>query len=200
MKNMRSLTLFVFVLSSFLFPSFESVQAADYTVVMGPTALAFNPASLTINQGDTVTWTNAAAALHHTSTSGSPPGIPDGLWDSGTLIQSGTRTFTMTFSNFVPRTYPYFCGFHFGFGMVGSLTITNAGTVPPPSLTNALLTGSGFQFAIDGLIGQTNVTETSSDLVSWSPVSTNMALSTAFNVTNLPAVNNNGFYRVRLVP
>ena len=198
MKNTWSLLSFALVSLSFF--ALEQAQATEYTVVMGPTALAFNPASLTINQGDTVTWTNAAAALHHTSTSGSPPGTPDRLWDSGTLIQSGTKTFSMTFSNFAPRTYPYFCGFHFSFGMVGSLTITNAGTVPPPSLTNALLTGSGFQFAIDGLIGQTNVTETSSDLLSWSPVSTNLALSTAFNVTNLPAVNNNGFYRVRLAP
>jgi plastocyanin len=169
---------------------------------MGPTLLTFNPAALSVNQGDTVIWTNAAPFTPHTSTSGSPPGTPDKLWDSGSLSQSGPKTLTMTFANFAPRTYPYYCTFHTLSGMVGSLTVTNASIPPPPSLVLPVLAANNqVRFTISGLIGQNYETQSSTDLLSWVAVHTNLALSTSFAVTNLPAGSSpNDFYRVLEIP
>jgi plastocyanin len=188
------------VLISFLPASVECVQATGFTVVMGPTALAFSPSTLTISQGDTVTWTNAASAVTHTSTSGAViAGVehPDALWNGSDAAHA---TSTVNFSGFAPRTYPYYCVPHGTLGMVGSITVT--GTSQVPSLTNLVYGASGqVQFAINGLIGQTNVTETSADLLSWSPIGTNLALSTSYVVPNLPTNTAAiGFYRVRLGP
>jgi plastocyanin len=96
-----------------------SGRAANVTVTMSD--FSFSPASITIGQGDTVTWTNLDDT--HTSTSGSPPGTPDMLWDSGTTTNS--QSFSLTFSNFPAQSYPYFCGFHFPIGMVGTVIVTN---------------------------------------------------------------------------
>ena len=189
-----------FVLISLLPPWLECARATGFTVVMGPTALAFSPATLTIGQGDTVTWTNAASATTHTSTSGAViTGVehPDGLWNGSNPAHT---TFTVNFTGFAPRTYPYYCVPHATLGMVGSITVT--GTAQKPSLTNMVYSAGGqVRFAINGLIGQTNVTETSPDLLNWSAVGTNLALSTSYAVTNLPANTAPiGFYRVRLSP
>src|SRR5688572_32968271 len=61
---------------------------------------AFQPTSLSIAAGTSVTWTSSGATAH-TSTS------DDALWDSGQLSsQSFVRTFT------TPGTYAYHCTFH----------------------------------------------------------------------------------------
>ncbi len=196
MKNITS--KLSFLLAGILLSSFNGAKANDFTVVMGPTALAFNPSTLTINQGDTITWTNAAAFVTHTTTSGiviTNVEHPDSLWNN---TNPHNTTFTVNFTGYAPKTYPYFCVFHATLGMVGFVTVN--GTVQPPTLANSAFGNSQFQLSINGLIGQTNVIETSPDLFSWSPVSTNMALSSSFNVTNLPAAGDLGFYRVRLVP
>jgi YVTN family beta-propeller protein len=62
---------------------------------------AFQPATLTVASGQSVTWTNADP-VQHTTTSDSPG------WDSGPL--SPGATFTMTFTT--PGTYAYHCSIH----------------------------------------------------------------------------------------
>jgi plastocyanin len=64
------------------------------------------PYSLTIQVGDTISWSNDDTAAH-TVTSGTPNGI-DGVFDSG-LFMSG-NTFDYTFDK--SGTYPYFCMVH----------------------------------------------------------------------------------------
>ncbi|MBI5639733.1 MAG: hypothetical protein HZA17_04835 [Nitrospirae bacterium] len=56
----------------------------------------FNPASLIINKGDTVRWTNKGTTLH-SATSGIS-GVPDGNFDSGPLNPGVTfeQTFTLS--------------------------------------------------------------------------------------------------------
>jgi plastocyanin len=86
--------------------------------------LAFNPASLTVQVGDTVTWTNNDG-LGHTVTSDA--GAP-ASFDSGTIAPSGTFTFTFS----VAGTYAYHCKIHAS--MHGSVV---AGEAPAASATPA---------------------------------------------------------------
>jgi YVTN family beta-propeller protein len=62
---------------------------------------AFNPASLTVASGQSVTWTNSDP-VQHTTTSDTPG------WNSGPL--SAGDAFTMTFAT--PGTYAYHCSIH----------------------------------------------------------------------------------------
>src|SRR5919204_1574579 len=73
----------------------------------------FDPTSLTIAVGDTVTWTNNGQVAHTVTANG-------GSFDSGTL-NSG-RSFTHTFNQ--AGTFPYFCQFHAG--MKGTITVTSS--------------------------------------------------------------------------
>ena len=64
----------------------HSVNILDYT---------YEPDTTNVNAGDSVVWHNTSAYYPHTTTSGTS-GVPDGLWDSGTLNpgQSYARMFT----------------------------------------------------------------------------------------------------------
>ncbi len=67
----------------------------------------FTPASVTINAGDTVEWTNSDTAAH-TVTGGLPADGPSGVFDSS-LFMAGA-TFTHTFEE--AGNYDYFCMVH----------------------------------------------------------------------------------------
>ena len=82
--------------------------------------VAFTPASLKVNAGTEVTWTNLDADVVHTATSGTPgdkgvPGLdngtpprPDGTFDGE--MDGADATFSFTFDE--PGTYAYFCRVH----------------------------------------------------------------------------------------
>ena len=65
------------------------------------------PAEVTVNVGDTVTWSNDDSAAH-TVTSGTPTGGPDGTFDSSLFMADAT--FSHTFDN--AGEYNYFCMVH----------------------------------------------------------------------------------------
>lgn len=67
----------------------------------------FNPLTVTIQQGGTVTWTNDDGSIH-TVVSGTTGGGLDGTFDSG-LIISGS-TFANQFDTV--GTFPYLCQLH----------------------------------------------------------------------------------------
>jgi plastocyanin len=73
--------------------------------------LAFIPKNVTINQGESVRWTNdeSSSFIDHTVTSGNP-----GDADAGAIFNSGVlrpgESFTFTFDT--PGTYVYFCQIH----------------------------------------------------------------------------------------
>lgn len=185
---------FVVCLAALLLLS-PNIWAATYIVQMTSTE-RFSPSTLSIGQGDSVTWMNTAI-FAHTSTSGNAPPTPNGLWDSGHVAGSGS--FTVTFTNFAGGTYPYLCSLHYSLGMLGSLTITNA-PGSPALLSDPSWHTNHFQFTVNGPRGQSYVTETSPDLANWSALSTNLAASTSFIITDTNAANPFGFYRVRLGP
>jgi plastocyanin len=82
---------------------------------------AFAPATVTINVGDGVRWTNMDSGVLHTSTSDT------GLWNSGNLATSAGFTFVFN----TPGTFTYHCANHAA--MQGSVIVRAAATpVPTP--------------------------------------------------------------------
>ena len=80
--------------------STRGVQAQDSSAV-SIVDFAFQPASIMIASGTTVTWTNTGNAPH-TATA------DDGSFDSGQLTNG--QTFSQTFST--PGTFTYHCNVH----------------------------------------------------------------------------------------
>lgn len=98
----------------------SGAPAADHPVQVGP-GFTFSPSTLTINQGDTVTFTNAGGTHNVHATSGptlfqcsvncSTTNTPNGaLW-------SDTITFPTA------GTVHYQCDAHAGLGMTGTITV-----------------------------------------------------------------------------
>jgi len=114
-----------------LFGQTTSSLGATATVVVGSGgALIFAPATTSIQVNDSVTW--SWAGNFHSTTSGTPPGTANGLWDSGVndVPHSFTRQFTTA------GTFPYFCSIHFGEGMVGSIIVSSPAVPPDVTITN----------------------------------------------------------------
>jgi plastocyanin len=89
----------------------------------------FEPATITIVRGSTVTWQHVSGSGHTATADPSraqdqsrvalPAGV--GPWDSGNL--SNGKTWSRTFD--VPGTYRYCCQPHEGRGMLGTITVTD---------------------------------------------------------------------------
>jgi plastocyanin/uncharacterized protein YggT (Ycf19 family) len=108
----------------------KPATAMTVNVTVAPNgAFVFSPSSVTIRPGDTVRWTWDDE--FHSSTSGTP-GMPDGLWNSGVLIQGAV--FTHTFNSV--GTFQYYCTPHgLCCNMVGTVTVVNASPTPTPMPT-----------------------------------------------------------------
>ena len=90
-------------------PQTVSVDMPAGTAVPGceETNECYIPASVTINAGDTVEWTNSDTAAH-TVTGGSPAEGPSGVFDSSLVL--GGASYSFTFEE--PGSYDYFCMVH----------------------------------------------------------------------------------------
>lgn len=72
---------------------------------------------------------------------------------------------------------------------------------PPPVLGIAQVSGLKFIISINGVSGQTNVLQVSSNLQTWMPVATNILTSSSWNYTNNARQNVSGqFYRALVLP
>ena len=106
-----------------------TVAAADGDVSIDK--LTFQPAQVTVNVGDTVTWTVANAVPEgHTVTSGKPDadGVGD-VFDSGIGLKENGATFEFTFED--AGTFPYFCEVH-GAAMSGEVVVLEEGQTAGP--------------------------------------------------------------------
>ena len=91
-------------------------------------ALRFEPATLSIQKGTTVTWRNTTGTIHTVTddlgkaANKADAALPSGAqpWDSGNINPG--ETFQHTFDT--PGTYEYFCTPHEAAGMVGTITVT----------------------------------------------------------------------------
>ena len=105
----------------------------------GGQAFCFTPSTLTINDGDTVTWSNASGADHIVSRC--DPGYCDGTGGgSGTdaAFTSGDVPMAATFSHTFHGTgaYNYFCPIH-GYAVMHGVIVVNAAPPPPTATTVA---------------------------------------------------------------
>ena len=81
--------------------------------------LAFQPQSVTVNVGDSVTWTNNDASFTHTATA------TNGAWDTGFLDQGQSKTILMSTAG----TFAYRCRVHPS--MTGTVVVVGAATPAP---------------------------------------------------------------------
>lgn len=95
----------------------DTYQAHAASFMVSEANFAFSPATLTVQVGDTVTWKNNDASIPHTSQS-------DGNWNSGNMAPGATFSFTFN----TPGTYTYYCLYHRGMGMIGTIIVQ--GTSP----------------------------------------------------------------------
>jgi plastocyanin len=106
---------------------------ADQTVTIGP-AFAFNPSTVTIAPGETVTWVWAAGG--HSTTSDATTG-PE-VWDSG--VRGLGAPFAHTFAT--AGSFPYYCQVHSvpgGTFMNGVVqVVVPPGSTPTPTPTPTL--------------------------------------------------------------
>jgi plastocyanin len=109
-----------------LFIALASTAAAATTAV-SIQGFAFVPPSVTINVGDTVTWTNKDAAAHSV--------VANGVGQTPVLTQnqSGGLAFNAA------GTFPYICGIH-GAAMMGTVIVRAAATPVPTSVPTPIPT------------------------------------------------------------
>lgn len=111
-----------------------SVVAADGEVAID--GLAFVPDEVTVNVGDTVTWTVTNAVPEgHTVTSGAPDDPNQGdLFDSGIGLNENGQTFEFTFEE--SGTFAYYCQIH-GAAMSGQIVVAEAGASGGPAASES---------------------------------------------------------------
>jgi plastocyanin len=89
------------------------------TLTVSIQGFAFNPATRTINVGDSVTWTNLDQAVHSAKAN-------NGSFDTGFLTTNQSKSVTFTAAG----TFAYICGVH-GASMSGTIVVVAAATPPP---------------------------------------------------------------------
>ena len=111
---MKKIYLLVISIISYVF-----VCAVNHNVTtVGNT---FSPANITINLGDTVTWTNGGGFHNVNATLSTYPNNPEGF---GNSVSSSSWSFQHIFS--IAGTYDYQCDPHTSMGMVGTVTVLNS--------------------------------------------------------------------------
>lgn len=133
----------------------SSALAETHTVNVGPNGQhIFQPATISIQPGDTVRWVWATSG--HTVTSGNidgPTGQPNGIFASGLRNQNFEYTYTFQSAG----NYDYYCSPHYSMGMVGTV-IVGATPGPTPGLvanvSTRLPVGTDDNVLIEGFIVQ----------------------------------------------
>ena len=108
---------------------------------------AFQPASIEVPAGSTVTWTNTGAATHTVT-------ADDGAFDSGQL-KPGTN-FSQTFTT--PGTYTYHCEIHPQ--MTGTVVVTEAAASAAPAAPAAPTASTQDQGGTQAATGTTKLPKT----------------------------------------
>src|SRR4051794_8980193 len=122
----KKVLAFAVTLGAFALPSaFGTTFVVSYGGGLG---LKFSPASITINTGDTIVWTNAdlTGAGSHTITGNT---APDMFCGSGTINFGCSHRFDGA------GTFAYHCTPHVSFGMTGLVTVVSAPVAPTVSIS-----------------------------------------------------------------
>jgi plastocyanin/dipeptidyl aminopeptidase/acylaminoacyl peptidase len=122
------------LLSALLLAVLPAAASADVTVDVPPNNVIFDPASVSIQTGQSVTWDFSTANFGHNivllqegaAFPATNPGPGGALF---TFNVGGTATFTKSFTQ--AGTFNYLCSLHFP-TMKGTVTVTDAPPPPPP--------------------------------------------------------------------
>merc|ERR1712176_1184140 len=100
-----------------------SAQAANVKLGSDTGALVFDPATVTINKGDSVTWTNNAGFPHNImfDEDEAPAGVNAEALSHEDYLNAPGETATSKFD--VAGTYSYYCEPHQGAGMQGKVVV-----------------------------------------------------------------------------
>jgi plastocyanin len=159
-------------------------QAATYFV--GVRDSGFSPSSLTITPGDEVIWVNLDGQFH-TTTSTLNPTNPD-YWNVWLLDEDDA--FGKVFNTI--GEFAYYDQFT---SKTGLIIVTGAVT-PEITLNTPRLENGAFHFEVSGLTpGRFVVLEASTNLTSWSGLSTNFITAAPMSFTNV-AAGTRSFFRV----
>jgi plastocyanin len=120
------------VLTILAFAAFAAVGTRGTAMAQGDTSVSivdfgFDPGSVTIDAGSTVTWTNTGNATHTVTSD-------DGAFDSGNLASGDSYSFTFD----TPGTYNYHCAIHPN--MTGTIVV-NAAAAAGTTATETPATG-----------------------------------------------------------
>jgi plastocyanin len=143
--------------------AFTYTVAIDGTPDCGISMFCYNPSSLAVNEGDTVTWVNNSTApqtvtrCDPSTCSGNGPGYGGQSGLSSPTINAGGGTFSFTFTS--PGTYNYFCA------MYGSATMQGAITVDPATTATTTTGFSSSTVTTTGVLLATSGASSSSQLV-----------------------------------
>jgi len=149
---MVEITIVVISLAILLYGNFRIASAVSPSASNGPVVsvsivdYSFNPQSITVGSPNTtsgafatIVWKNNGA-YDHTVTSGTPPGTPDGLFNSGTLSPGQTYTleinqsmYSSILAKYSDGVVPYYCSFHYALAMTGQITVTTTQVPEFPS-------------------------------------------------------------------
>ncbi len=103
-----------------------AVMAADEDVAIS--GFSYSPSTVTVNVGDTVTWTNSDAQAHTATGDG---------WNTGDLGNGDSGSITFRSAG----TFAYMCGIHPA--MRGTVVVRATGGTTPPTDTDPLATTDG---------------------------------------------------------
>src|SRR4051795_4993923 len=112
-----------------LVPLAGAAPRAAETKTVSIKDFAFDPKTISVNVGDTITWTNDGPSPHTVS-------ADDGSFDSGNLDKGAT--FSHTFDK--AGTFAYYCKYHGskgGSGMAASIAVAAAAAAPAPAVADA---------------------------------------------------------------
>lgn len=147
---MKRLLIPLLLLFVGLAPSQIQAQAPNHIINVAGFAFidsVSGTTNTTVNCGDTIEWV-LLDTIAHLCADGTGPSDPN----QGARFTFSLDTFTpstsFTWTATEPGTFDYFCFPHFGFGMVGTITV-----LPPANL----LTGSGEDFKLDVASGGVSV-------------------------------------------
>jgi plastocyanin len=177
------------VLLSWLAPR---AVAADYYVAMA--LYEFTPSYLEIQVGDTVFWRNDDFFEIYSSVR------TQGYWDTGDLYPGETAGVMFP----VVGTFPYQDYYYGMLGMKGTIFVNPATPQLAPGLLvdPVRLPNGSFQFTVTNLVvGQTCIIQTSTNLVDWDGVFTNLVSASSFPfIDDAAAAVGQRFYRAWHIP
>jgi plastocyanin len=152
-NNLRTIIRALSVVAIAAIVARGSASAATVIVTVAPSQQhVFQPSSVTIQPGDTVKW--VWDEDNHTVTSGNTDDdIPkaDGLFNSGNKTRGSEFSFTFPSAG----TFDYYCVFHHGMGMDGSVKVvaaTSTAAAQPLNISTRLSVQTDENVMIGGLI------------------------------------------------